>query len=148
MSETALTTALAVLLAAAPVYAQTTAPRETAPAHRTIRTTAPREAAPANRMTRSSFTPSSFTTSSGALRASKVIGSTVYDVQNQNIGSVKDIVLRRDGKAAAVIDAGSGKNVAVALNDIKTANDRLTLNRSKEQLQSAQPYTLTNDNNR
>jgi len=88
------------------------------------------------------------TTQSGELRASQLIGTTVYDVQNRNIGSVKDIVLDRDGKVAAVVvDVGAflgvgGKYVAVGLNDIKTDNDRLTLNRTKEQLQSAQAYDL------
>ena len=90
------------------------------------------------------------TTRSGDLRASQMIGSTVYDVQNRNIGSVKDIVLDRDGKVTAiVVDVGAflgvgGKYVAVSLNDLKTDNDRLTLNRSKEQLQSAQSYQLDN----
>jgi len=90
------------------------------------------------------------TTQSGGLRASQMIGSTVYDVQNRNIGSVKDIVLDHDGKVGAVIvDVGAflgvgGKYVAVSLNDFKTDNDRLTLNRSKEQLQAAQSYQLDN----
>ena len=91
-----------------------------------------------------------FTTQSGDLRAGKLIGSTVYDVQNRNIGSVKDIVVDRDGRVSAVVvDVGAflgvgGKYVAVRLNDIKTDNDRLTLNRSKEQLQAAQAYNLDN----
>ncbi|HWB48061.1 MAG TPA: PRC-barrel domain-containing protein [Stellaceae bacterium] len=90
------------------------------------------------------------TTQSGGLRASQLIGSTVYDVQNRNIGSVKDIVLDRDGKVGAVIvDVGAflgvgGKYVAVTLDDLKTDHDRLTLSRSKEQLQAAQSYQLDN----
>lgn len=138
MSTTALTTALVVMMAvAAPLaYAQTAAP-----AARTME--APTQA-----------THSSFTTDTGELRASELIGSTAYDVQNQNIGSVKDIVLNRDGRVSAVvIDVGAflgvgGKNVAVALNDLRTTNDRLTLRQSKSQLQSAPPYRLTNDHNR
>jgi sporulation protein YlmC with PRC-barrel domain len=88
------------------------------------------------------------TTQSGGLRASQIIGSTVYDMQNRNIGSVKDIVLDPNGRVTAVVvDVGAflgvgGKYVAVGLNDIKTDNDRLTLNRTKEQLQSAQAYDL------
>jgi len=31
------------------------------------------------------------------IRASKFMGSTVYDLQNQNIGSVKDLIFDRDG---------------------------------------------------
>ena len=90
------------------------------------------------------------TTQSGELRASQLIGSTVYDVQNRNIGSVKDIVLDRDGKVrAVVVDVGAflgvgGKYVAVDLTDLKTDNNRLTLTRSKEQLQAAQSYQLDN----
>lgn len=133
MSKTTLTTALAVMMAAAApaAYAQTTAP--TPPPHRTT-------------------TQSTYTTGSGELRASQIIGSTVYDVQNEDIGSVKDVVLNHDGKVSAVVlDVGAflgmgGKYVAVALNDLKTDNDRLTLHQTKSQLQSAQPYRLTNDN--
>ena len=71
-----------------------------------------------------------------------MIGSAVYDVpENRKIGSVSDVVLNKDGKVdAVVIDVGSflgmgGKNVAVLPSDIKTDNNRLTLDRSKEQLQ-------------
>jgi sporulation protein YlmC with PRC-barrel domain len=92
------------------------------------------------------------TIGSGQVRASKLIGSTVYDVNNQKIGSVQDLILNKDGRAAtAVVDVGSflgvgGKNVAVSLNDIKTDNNRLTLDRSKQQLQNAPNYQL-NDRN-
>lgn len=94
-----------------------------------------------------------FTAENGQLRASKMIGSTVYDVHNRNIGSVKDMVLDRDGRVGAVVlDVGSflgvgGKYVAVGLNDLKTDNDRLTLDRTKEQLQAAQSYPLDNKAN-
>lgn len=134
MPAKAITSALALMIAAAPAaFAQTTAPR--------------------NAPDTSRATHSAFTTDSGQLRAGQLIGSTVYDVQNQNIGSVKDIVLDRDGKVSAVvIDVGAflgvgGKTVAVALNDLKTTNDRLTLAQTKSQLQSAQPYRLTNGDN-
>jgi hypothetical protein len=95
-------------------------------------------------------TSAAFTTQSGKLRAGQIIGSTVYDVQNRDIGSVKDIVLDNDGKVSdVVVNVGSflgagGKYVAVSLNDFKTDNDRLTLDRSKEQLQSAPSYQLDN----
>jgi sporulation protein YlmC with PRC-barrel domain len=84
------------------------------------------------------------------MRASKVIGSTVYDVQNRNIGKVSDLVLNKDGAVdAVVIDVGSflgmgGKYVAVPISDIKTDNNRLTLDRSKEQLQQMVAYQLEN----
>jgi sporulation protein YlmC with PRC-barrel domain len=84
------------------------------------------------------------------IRASKMIGSSVYDVQNRNIGKVRDLVLDRDGKVAAVVvDVGTflgmgGKTVAVQLSDLKTDHNRLTLDRTKEQLQQMANYRLEN----
>ena len=86
------------------------------------------------------------------IRASKMIGSAVYDVQNRKIGSVDDVILNKDGKVdAVVIDVGSflgmgGKDVAVLPSDIKTDNNRLTLDRTKEQLQQMAAYNLENKN--
>ena len=85
------------------------------------------------------------------IRASKMIGSSVYDLHNRDIGNVKDLIVDRDGKvAAAVVDVGTflgmgGKYVAVSLNDIKTDNNRLTLDMTKEQLQQAKAYRLENE---
>jgi sporulation protein YlmC with PRC-barrel domain len=89
---------------------------------------------------------------SDEFRASKMIGSTVYDVQNRDIGKIEDLVVNRDGRVdAAVVDVGAflgmgGKYVAVPLRDIKTDNNRLTLDLSKERLQQAQNYVLENNN--
>ena len=86
------------------------------------------------------------------VRASKMIGSSVYDVQNRDIGSVKDLIIDKDGRiAAAVVDVGTflgmgGKYVAVPPSAIKTDNNRLTLDMTKEQLQQAQAYNLENPN--
>ena len=86
------------------------------------------------------------------IRASKMIGSAVYDVQNRKIGSVDDVILNKNGKVdAVVIDVGSflgmgGKDVAVLPSDIKTDNNRLTLDRTKEQLQQMATYDLKNTN--
>ena len=84
------------------------------------------------------------------LRATELIGSTVYDAQNRNMGRVRDIVLDRDGKiAAVVIDIGAflgmgGKNIAVKLSDLKSDKNRLTLSWSKEQLQQTPSFRLSN----
>jgi sporulation protein YlmC with PRC-barrel domain len=86
------------------------------------------------------------------IRASKMIGSRVYDVQNRNIGKVQDLILGRDGKIdLVVVDVGSflrmgGKNVAVKPGDIKTDNNRLTLDLTKEQLQQMANYHLRDSN--
>src|SRR5437870_1162823 len=77
-----------------------------------------------------------------------MIGSGVYDVQNRNIGKVSDLVLNKNGTVdAVVLDVGSflgmgGKYVAVPLSDIKTDNNRLTLDRTKEQLQQMAAYEV------
>src|SRR6202162_5292879 len=80
--------------------------------------------------------------------ASKMIGSRVYDLQNRNIGKVRDLIVDRDGKIDEVIvDVGTflgigGKNVAVKPSDLKTDNNRLTLDVTKEQLQQMADYNL------
>jgi sporulation protein YlmC with PRC-barrel domain len=87
---------------------------------------------------------------SDEMRASKMIGSTVYDLENRSMGKVSDLVLNKNGAVdAVVIDVGSflgmgGKYVAIPLTDIKTDNNRLTLDRTKEQLQQMTAFELEN----
>ncbi|HEV2098034.1 MAG TPA: PRC-barrel domain-containing protein [Stellaceae bacterium] len=87
---------------------------------------------------------------SDQIRASKMIGSEVYSVQNADVGKVQDIILDRDGRVAVVVvSVGAtlgmgGKDVAVGLSDIKSDNNRLTLDMTKDQLQRAQAYQLEN----
>lgn len=128
MSKTTMTAIFAAMMALAPMaYAQTTAPAAHAPGSMT-------QMGP------------------NQIRVSKFIGSTVYDVQNRNIGDVKDMVMDRDGRVASVIlDVGAflgmgGKFVAVSMNDIKTDNNRLTLDMTKEQLKSAQAFNFNDTN--
>jgi sporulation protein YlmC with PRC-barrel domain len=87
---------------------------------------------------------------SDEVRASKMIGSTVYDLQNRDIGKVKDLILNKDGAVdVVVLDVGSflgmgGKYVGIPISDIKTDNNRLTLDRTKEQLRQMAAYQLEN----
>ncbi len=89
---------------------------------------------------------------SDQMRASKMIGSAVYDVQNRKIAKVRDLVMDRDGKIAnVVVDVGTflgmgGKDVAVKLSDFKTDNHRLTLDITKERLQQMANYRLEDRN--
>jgi sporulation protein YlmC with PRC-barrel domain len=91
------------------------------------------------------------TIQSNELRASKIIGSSVYDRNNEKIGSVQDIVLGTGGKVdSVVVDVGTflgmgGKNVAVKMGELKTDHDRLTLDMTKNQLQQAPNFQLTNN---
>jgi hypothetical protein len=124
LTKSLIAAAFAVMMAAtAPVaFAQTMAPSQNRDQH------------------------NAFVTQSGKLRAGEIIGSTVYDVHNRDIGSVKDVLLDPDGKVnAVVLDVGAflgmgGKYVTVSLSDFKTDNDRLTLDRTKEELQSAPEF--------
>src|ERR1700730_6935655 len=134
MNKTMSAIALAMLLGAVPVaYAQTTHSTTMNPPSTT-----------ANRADE--------TIQPNQIRASKMIGGTVYDLQKRNIGKVRDLVLDRDGKiAAVVVDVGTslgmgGKTVAVQLSDLKTDNNRLTLDRTKEQLQQMANYRLPKQN--
>jgi len=89
----------------------------------------------------------------GQIRATQMDGATVYDAQNQKVGDIKDIILDRDGKVAAVVlDVGAflgvgGKYVAVSMNDLKITQDnnnkpRFTVDMTKDQLKAAQAYEL------
>lgn len=82
------------------------------------------------------------------MRANKIIGSSVYDRQNQNVASVKDLVLDKEGKIVDVVlsygaTAGiGGKYVAVPFGSLKLNNNRLTLDQTKEQLAAMPQYKL------
>ena len=84
----------------------------------------------------------------GAMRADRLIGSAVYDTHNQEVGSVKDLVLGPDGHVARVVVlygavAGiGGKYVAVDFDGLKFDNERLTLGQTKAQLADLPPYRL------
>jgi len=132
VSRMTMTAAVALLIAASlPVYAQSSSTSTTAP--------------PA-KVTATQLQP-------GQIRATQMDGSTVYDSQNQKLGDIKDIILDKDGKVAAVIlDVGAflgvgGKYVAVGMNDLKITQDnnnkpRFAVDMTKDQLKSAQAYEL------
>jgi sporulation protein YlmC with PRC-barrel domain len=131
VSRTTMTAAFALLMAASlPVYAQTSSTSTSTPA----------------KVTATQLQP-------GQIRATQMDGSTVYDSQNQKLGDIKDIILDKDGKVAAVIlDVGAflgvgGKYVAVGMNDLKITQDnnnkpRFAVDMTKDQLKSAQAYEL------
>lgn len=139
MLKTTMAAAFALMMAASlPVSAQTSSSGTAA--------------APAGKVSATHVQP-------GQIRATEMDGSTVYDTQNQKVGDVKDIILDRDGKVAAVIlDVGAflgmgGKYVAVAMNDLKVTEEknsnkhRFTVDMTKDQLKAAQAYDLNANNN-
>ncbi len=88
----------------------------------------------------------------GQIRVSDMTGAAVYDSQNQNIGSIKDVVLDPDGRVAAVVlnvrgTLGmGGRYVAIGIEDLKitdaNAKPRFTVVLLKGQLKTAQTYDL------
>jgi sporulation protein YlmC with PRC-barrel domain len=127
-----MTAMLAAMLALSmPAYAQTTSTPSTAPA---ARSAAMHQLQP------------------GQIRGSEMIGSSVYDAQNRDIGKIKDVILDHQGRVdSVVIDVGAflgmrGKYVAVPMRDLKTANEngkvRWKTDMTKEQLQQAQAFDL------
>jgi sporulation protein YlmC with PRC-barrel domain len=82
------------------------------------------------------------------MRANKFIGASVYDRQNQDVASVEDLILEKDGKVSSVVlsygsTAGiGGKYIAVGFSDFKFNNDRLTVDQTKEQLEALPPFQL------
>ncbi len=83
----------------------------------------------------------------GQLRATDLKGSTVYGNDDQSIASVKDLVLDRSGRVAAVVLDVDGKYVAVAMKDLKITTNkdnkpRVAVAMTKAELKSAQAFDL------
>ena len=117
------------------------APRATAP---TAVTPAPHAAAPA------ATTQAPRHMATNEMRASKLIGSAVYDTGDQKIGSVADLIVDRDGKISDVVLGvgsflgGGDKNVAVKMADLKHGKDNhLVLSHSKDALKHMATFDLS-----
>jgi sporulation protein YlmC with PRC-barrel domain len=148
--KNSVTTAIVVAALAIPAgaFAQTTttpspgsppaaaAPHSSAPA-----AAAPHAAAPAAQATRHMR--------DDQMRASKLIGSAVYDPSDQKIGTIDELVLNADGKVADVVLGVGGflgageKRVAVAMADLKRGkNDHFVLNTTKDALKQMANFDL------
>ncbi len=132
----------------------TTAPGapSTAPADRGMAPstgTAPRANAP-------STTSTAANTSASDWRASKLIGSTVYNQQNERIGDINELLLDNSGKVAQVVIGvggflGMGEHeVAVPFTDLRMSMDGSTMkvssNFTKQSLQAMPRWTWDNQN--
>jgi len=142
------TTAIAAALAI-PAFAQEPAKPATAPmpsAPPSAATTAPKAAAPA---TTAATTHAARHISATDMRASKMIGTAVYDGSDQKIGSIGDLVVDRDGRVSEVVIGvgsfigGGDKNIAVKFADLKRGKDnRLVLNTTKDALKQMVAFDL------
>ena len=150
------TTAILIAALALPVsaFAQTTAaPSSAAPA-------APHAAAPvatspaaAPHAAATATTPATAQASrhmrDDQIRASKLIGASVYDPNDQKIGAVDELVLNPDGKVADVVIGVGGflgageKRVAVPMADLKRGkNDHFVLAATKDSLKQMTNFEL------
>jgi hypothetical protein len=83
----------------------------------------------------------------GQVRASKLLGSAVYNSRDTKIGTVKELILNKSGTVTAVIVdvafVGFGdKYIAVKLSDLNFGNGRVSLDRTSDQLQQMASYKL------
>lgn len=95
-------------------------------------------------------------TDNGGLRASKIVGSSVYNDQDQKIGSIDDLVIGNDHSLHAVLSVGGflgmgGKMVEVPFDKLQFGNtkgsddNRVVLpGTTKDQLTSMPDYHYTN----
>ena len=139
-----------------PVLAQTTT--STSPAtppagmtsSRTMTTTTTTR--PATTETSSMASSSKYFTADHQVRVSKVVGASVYNDQNQSVGSVDDLLMGdSDHKAAtAVISVGGflgmgSKLVSVPFDQLKIENDRIVMpGATKASLEGMPEYHYTN----
>ena len=136
---------LSTALAFAPAIAQTGANHATTAAPATGNTGNATDTTPHER--------NPVMTASGDARASKVIGSSVYNDHDEKVGSVDDLLVGRDGKIKAVLSVGGflgmgTKYVEVPYsaltygNTQKDSDNRVVLKgATKESLKSEASYT-------
>lgn len=134
-----------------PAFAQTPSAGNatTAPATHETRTPPANASSPSQRNT--------VLTDSGDVRASKLIGASVYNDNNEKIGSIDDLVLGKDNKADAIILSVGGflgmgnKLIAVPctqlrLGDTKNASstDKVVMpGATKESLKAQREFNYT-----
>ena len=122
----------AAILAASlafPAFAQTT----TAPNHTGAAMTAPATQSTGGNPTANGYnTPSArnpIMTDHGAMRTSKIVGSSVYNDKDQKIGSVDDLVIGPDNSLNAIVSVGGflgmgSKMVEVPFNKLQFGNTK------------------------
>lgn len=108
-----------------------------------------------------SVTNSTITTishpSADEMTSSKIVGTSVYNTNNEKIGEVNDLILDNNGKVAGVVIGVGGflgmgeRNVAVSFNSVKFSKDnkgyeRITVAATKDQLKSMTPYESNKTN--
>ena len=139
--------ALALSLGALPALAQNAATHST--------TTAPATGNAGNTANTSASDRNPVMTDGGDARASKVIGSSVYNDHDEKVGSIDDLLVSKDGKLSAVLSVGGflgigNKFVLVPSSDLvfgntqKDNDNRVVLKgATKDSLKAQGAYTYT-----
>ena len=114
-------------------------------------TTRTNTAMPANTAAADHSSAPRYVTADGQLRAGKIVGASVYNDQNQSVGSVDDVLMSKDNKAnAAVISVGGflgmgSKLVSVPFDQLKVENNRIVMpGATKASLSSMPDYKYNN----
>jgi len=153
------TTAILIAALALPVsaFAQaTTAPTPTTPPAAAPHAAAPAATAPTVPHATATAPASQTATAQASrhmrddqIRASKLIGASVYDPNDQKIGAVDELVLNPDGKVADIVIGVGGflgageKRVAVPMADLKRGkNDHFVLAATKDSLKQMANFEL------
>ena len=78
------------------------------------------------------------------MRASKLIGSAVYDSSDQKLGSIADLIVDRDGKVTDVVVGVGDKNFGFKMADLKRGkDDHLVSSATKDALKQMATYDLS-----
>lgn len=92
-----------------------------------------------------------YTTAEGQMRIGKIVGASVYNDQNQSIGSVDDVLMGHDNKATtAVLSVGGflgmgSKLVSVPFDQLKVEKNRIVMpGATKASLTSMPTYKFNN----
>jgi sporulation protein YlmC with PRC-barrel domain len=145
----------ATALISLPVLAQTTTTNTSSSPAVTTTATTPRPANPDmatnSPATSTSSTPKYFT-ADHQVRSSKIVGASVYNDQNQSIGSIDDVLMGdTDHKAdTAVISVGGflgmgAKLVSVPFDQLKIGNDKIVMpGATKASLEGMPEYRYSN----
>ncbi len=142
---------------ALPVLAQSTTPGSTPPApppggtstHTTTTTTTAR---PSDTGRMSTSSNSKYFTADHQVRVSKVVGASVYNDQNQSIGTIDDVLMRDDSHKNDMVVLSVGgflgmgsKLVSVPFDQLKIEGDKVVMpGATKASLEGMPDYHYTN----
>jgi sporulation protein YlmC with PRC-barrel domain len=78
----------------------------------------------------------------GQVRGTEIKGAEVHDARDRKIGTVKDMILDRDGRMARVVLEVDGKSITLNLSELTIAADqknkpRITVEKTTDELKAA-----------